>query len=135
MEKLKYRIIREEKRPDLARIIFSRDDFSHYFEVCFAGNFDLYFNLVGLEEGTTFLIGKDNYEIYEIFDSLYKEVLNGCEFKITEEEINSLKWECEMYEKDFAEELAELEKRREETRQMHLYRASDRGLIKDNKII
>lgn len=135
MEKLKYKIIREEKRPDFVRIIFFRNDFNHYFEVRFAGNLDLYFNLIGLEEGNTFLIGKDNYEIYEIFDSLYKQVLNGCEFKITEEEKNSLKWECEMYDKDFAEELVELENRREKTRQKYLNIASYRGLIEDDKII
>jgi len=134
MEKLIYKIIREENSD--RKILFSRHaDFSQYLEVCFGGNLDLYFNLIGLEEGNAFLIGKDNYEIYEIFDNLYKEVLNGYDFGISEEEINYLKWECEMYEKDFALELAKLEKHREETRQDHLRRAFDKGLIKDDKII
>ncbi len=134
MEKLKYRIIREEKF-DGKILCYRHDDFSQCLEISFGGNLDLYFSLIGLEEGNTFLIGKDNYEIYEIFDSLYKEVLNGCEFEIPEEEINYLKWECDMYGYDFAERLVELKKRREETRQKHLRIASDRGLIKDNKII
>lgn len=134
MEKLNYKIVRDGNF-NVTRIMFSRDDFKHYLEVCFVGNLNLYFTLVGLDEGNTFLIGKDNYEIYEIFDSLYKEILNGGNLEITEEENNFLKMECSMYEKGYHLELAEMEKRREKTRQLNLRIASVMSLIKDDKVI
>jgi len=135
MGKLYFKIKRENC-SESAKIIFSQDNtFNQCLEVYFGGNLDLYFSLIGLEEGNTFLISADNYEVYEIFDNLYKEVLNGCDSEISEEKIKRLKIDSEMYGTDFAEELDRLEKHREKTREENLHMASSRGLIKDDKII
>ena len=37
---------------------------------------DLHFILRNFNEDKNFIIGKDNYQVYEIFDELYKEIVN-----------------------------------------------------------
>ena len=136
MEKLRFTQWENGNREDgVGGIRLFREDPSHFLEIHFEGNLDLYFTLHKLECGTTFLIGKDNYEVYQIFDELYKSVLNGYEYKITDQELKSLRWECEAFDGDYSIELKKLIKRREEMRKLNLRIAKDQGLIEEDKII
>ena len=44
--------------------------------IIFGGALDLHFILRNFNEDKNFIIGKDNYQVYEIFDELYKEIVN-----------------------------------------------------------
>lgn len=80
MERLKFKTWVDEERADgVSSITFQRND-EKKFVMNFAGNLDLYFNLKNFGDDPSFLIGKDNYAVYEIFDKLYHDVMNGIPF-------------------------------------------------------
>lgn len=75
---------RENEDTELKDIILLQD--GKKLLIHFAGNLDLYMgiytgNLIGLENiSIDFDITKENYEIYLIFDNLYKEIISGRPF-------------------------------------------------------
>jgi len=71
--------IDENSNCGVGSIKLSRGDIK-VFELIFAGNLDLYFRLINYEKpifNPTFLISKDDYNIYTVFDKLYNDVLNA----------------------------------------------------------
>ncbi len=89
----------------------------------FCGNLDLYFELKNFGEDPTFLIGKDNYAVYQIFDHLYHDVMNGITFD-----------DCLSYDLD-EEEKRRREEWKENTRKDNLRIAAETGLIINNEIV
>ena len=71
--------IDENSNCGVGSIKLSRGDIK-VFELVFGGNLDLYFRLINYEEPSfnpAFLITKDDYNIYAVFDKLYNDVLNA----------------------------------------------------------
>lgn len=137
MEKLRYTIWRNEERANdgCGGIKLFRENPDHFLEIHFEGNLDVYFTLHGILHGTTFLIGKDDYEIYRLFDELYSKVLNGRCYDFVEDDLESIMWECETSDIDYHEELKRKRESREERRQMNLDQAYASGLIVGDDII
>lgn len=76
MENLIIERWKDKTRNDgVSSIILKREELE--LEIKFQGNLDLYFSISNFNNNPVFLIGKDNYKIYELFDVLYNEVLNG----------------------------------------------------------
>ena len=79
MEKLKVSKWSDGNREEVNGVILSRGD--HHLDISFQGNQDLYFTLYGKKDSDdTFVIGKDNYEVYQMFDNLYYSVMGGIIF-------------------------------------------------------
>ncbi len=138
MEKLKYTIwVNKERYTNVTGgIRLFRENPNHYLEISFAGNLDLYFTLFDLEDGTTFLIGKDDYEVYQLFDELYSKVLNGRCYDEVEDDLKSIRMlELEESDIDYHEKFKEKMERREERRQMNLSQAKMSGLVDNGLII
>lgn len=65
-------------------ICFTRDN--DILDISFAGNLDLYFTFTSDCNHTSFIIGKDNYEVWKLFDKLYHDVINAQVFEFTEQD-------------------------------------------------
>lgn len=77
MEELQIKKWKDEKDGSYASgYIFKRDG-NKKLHIMFLNNLDLYFTLSEFGDDLTFIIGKDYYEVYEIFDELYKNILGG----------------------------------------------------------
>lgn len=138
MEKLKYDIwMNTERYTNIAGgIKLFRDNPNHYLEIYYGGNLDLYFNLNNLEYGTTFLIGKDDYQVYVLFDELYSKVLSGNCCGTMENDLEQIKIrELEASDIDYHDELKRIQESREECRQMNLDLARTSGLVDNGEII
>lgn len=76
--------------------------------IFYAGNLDLYFSLENFKNDPTFIIGKDHYDIFCLFDNLYKSVIaadiNG---PLSEQEINEIVFRSEDFREDYHEALKE----------------------------
>jgi len=133
MDKLKItKWVDESSDVGVSSITFQRDGHKA-FEICFSGNLDLYFILRNYDSDPTFLIGKDNYQVYEIFDALYREIMNG----ITSSPID-YDWEnfcCDLTGEDYAQKIIEIEKSNEEKRKRNIELAINLGLIDNDEII
>ncbi len=68
---------------------------------------NLNFVLKNYKENPTFIISREDKEIYEIFDTLFKNVMNA-EFPITKIEIDELEEECSIYNRNYEEEYKKL---------------------------
>lgn len=102
----------------------------------FSGALDLHFTLKNCKENDTFIIGKDNYGVWLLFDKLYKEIMNGEVFnRISELEINMLIDECDLLDLDYHEVLKERYERYETIKKENLQNGIRTGLIVDDKII
>lgn len=75
MEKLKVSKWNDSNRDEVKGVLLSRGD--QCLDISFQGNLDLYFSLKDYEKDNTFVIGKDNHEVYSAFDNLYNSVMQG----------------------------------------------------------
>ncbi len=66
----------DKDRDYVRRIIFTRDE-NQKFIIHFEGNLDLYFTLENFGSNSSFIIGKDNYKVWSIFDTLYYNIINA----------------------------------------------------------
>lgn len=103
--------------------------------ITYAPNFDIYFTLETMKDKNSFIIGKDNYEVYRIFDLLYKDIMMGHPYKIEEGEMTILKFEAENYGFNLSQKVSDLENRYELFRKENLNQAYASGLIDGDKII
>ena len=134
MEKLTIKKwVDETSRCGVGGVILTRG--SKSLDISFQGNLDLYFSLTNFGDDATFIIGKDNYQVYELFDTLYNDVINGNVFEpMSEKDIDYLIEECEWFETDYHEALKKKLKYEEERRDEFKEEAKYLGLVKDNKI-
>lgn len=94
---------------DMVRgISFTRD--SDILDIHFAGNLDLYFSFTSKCNHTSFIIGKENYEVWEIFDKLYQDIVNAHVFDFTEEDRNRVISFADAVNEDYHEKLRYEEK-------------------------
>lgn len=111
-------VIKQKREP--YDIITLKRDGTKKFQMSVGGTLDLYISLNHFENDPTFLIGKDNYEVYQLFGILYQEVMKGdIGFKSEELDLFLLFDEEEMFEK----------------RKKNLNFAYQSGLIQDGSII
>lgn len=112
MNKLFFEKWYRDERNEVKGITFKRDN-DKRFEISFQGNLDLYFSFASLngKEDYTFIIGKDNYQIWEIFDKLYNDVINCNLFEFTEEDRDKIISQAEALEEDYHENLRDEEER------------------------
>ena len=76
MDKLGFSKWSKIKRGDeVGGVVLSRGD--DRLEIAFLGNQDLYFVLDNYEQRKDFVVGKDNFEVYEAFDKLYDKISKG----------------------------------------------------------
>lgn len=108
----KYALYKERNDEKYYDIELKRDS-DKTLSIFFGGNLDLYFSLENFDSDPTFIIGKDNYEVYALFDELYHNIINADIYgKITTEEIDHIVFMSEMNNKDYHEAIKEeLEKR------------------------
>ena len=113
LEAKKYPLYEERTDGNYYDIKLKRDG-NKTCSIFFGGNLDLYFSLENFDNDSTFIIGKDNYEIYTLFDKLYHDVLNANIYeKLTDREINFIILISELEEEDYRQKIAEELKRRE----------------------
>lgn len=104
--------------------------------ISFQGNLDLYFSLINYDKSPTFIIGKDNYKVYEIFDTLYHDVVNGITFyENNEEDINRIIFFSECNSENYHKELKRIEERHLEQQEDSVEFARRIGLIENESII
>lgn len=113
LEVKKYPLYKERIDENYYVINLKRDD-DKTLSIFFGGNLDLYFSLKNFNQDPSFMIGKDNYEIYALFDELYHRVITADIFgPITEEEINHIIFTSEMNDEDYHDNLKkEIENRK-----------------------
>jgi len=135
MDKLTITKTDDSYRDDLStRIILKRG--KQELNIDFSGALDLHFALKNCKENNTFIIGKDNYGVWLLFDKLYKEVMSGQVFNpISDLEINMLIDECELMDEDYHEALKEKILKYEENKKQELKNGIRTGLIADDNII
>lgn len=114
--------------------VFFRRGNGAEFGIRFQGNLDLYFSLVNFGDNPSFLIGKDNYDVYEIFDTLYREIMAGG-YHNDEEEIKQIMFEHEFYGDDYHSKLKELEERNKQFKLIALRLAHDTKLIDGKDVV
>ena len=131
LEVKKYELYNDE---NYYNIELSRDDKT--LSIFFGGNLDLYFSLKNFNDNPTFIIGKDNYEIYALFDELYNNVVNVNIYeKLTEKEINFIILMSELGEEDYHPKIAEELKRREKYERNLKKSIQYKNLVQDGVII
>lgn len=109
MQKLTYKKWFSEN-GEIKGIIFQREE-DKKFEISFQGNLDLYFSFNSLnddKENFNFIIGKDNYKVWSIFDSLYQKLITGNLYSFTQEDKDRIIFLAEIFE-DYHEKLREEE--------------------------
>ena len=131
----KHKLYQERNDGNYYDIELKRDS-DKTLSIFFWGNLDLYFSLENFNDNPTFIIGKDYYEIYALFDELYNSIINADIYgKITKEEINRLIFMSEECKTDYHEEIQEELKRREESKKSLKEREQYKNLVQDNVII
>ncbi|MBE6154522.1 MAG: hypothetical protein E7163_02980 [Firmicutes bacterium] len=124
----------EYKNGLYSRIVLKRG--KQELNIDFSGALDLHFALKNCKENNTFIIGKDNYGVWLLFDKLYNEVMSGQVFNpITDLDINMLIDECELFDVDYHNALKERYERYETIKKEDLQNGIRTGLIVDDKII
>lgn len=120
-------ITRDEKEQEYKEVILKRDG-DKELKIAYEKNLDYYFTLSNFGMDPTFLIGKDNQEIYDAFDTLYYDIKNA-NLPITDIDIADIEKRCIENEKlNFHEELGiEEEKRIEEIKRLQAF-AQETGL-------
>lgn len=116
----------DEKSCDgISSVTFKRDG-DKEFKMFFAGNLDLYFSISNFENNPSFIIGKENYAVYNIFDRLYNDIISGVLINCDDFDRNSVIFETD-YFRDF-------EMRTSEMRECTLKFLKDTKLVNDDKI-
>lgn len=128
MDKINIKRRYDKKGEAIGASIILKRDGDKEFIITFGGNLDLYFTLNNFLEDPTFYIGIDNYELYKIFDTLYKDVMSGN--VLSDEEDNDL---FTLFDEE--ESLEEKIKRNEEYQRRALDLAHRTGLITDDTIV
>ncbi len=130
----KYELYKERKDGNYYDFVFQRDG-NKTLSIFFGGNLDLYFSLENFDDDPTFIIGKDYYEIYMLFDKLYSSVINADIYgEITEEEKDHLIFMNKINQDDYHREIEEL-KRRERYRKFLKNSHQYKNLVQDGLII
>ena len=76
--------------------------------IFYGGNLDLYFSLENFKNDPTFVIAKDRYDIFCLFDNLYKSIIVAdIHGPLSEQEISEIVFRSENYEEDYHEALKE----------------------------
>ena len=131
----KHKLYQERNDGNYYNIELKRDS-DKTLSIFFGGNLDLYFSLENFFDNPTFIIGKDYYEIYALFDELYHSVINADIYgHITEEEINRIIFMSEEEQKDYHEAIKEELERREKSKNSLKGREPYQNLVQDNVII
>lgn len=104
-------------------------------KIMFGGNLDLYFALNWSDDNPSFLIGKDNYDIYQIFDRLYYDITNGNVIPEEERKLNDALSENDITAEERYQKIKEHEEQRRESREHNLQIAHMTGLIEGEDIV
>ena len=135
MKKLEIKNWVDESRDGVGGICLQRND-EKQLEVDFAGNLDLYFTLRNFGQNPSFVIAKDNFHVYEVFDKLYVEVLNGSVFEpMSEAEVESLVEFCDWRAEDYHEALKNKLEEQEKIKSWFKNEALLNGLVQNGKIV
>ncbi|MBE6154523.1 MAG: hypothetical protein E7163_02985 [Firmicutes bacterium] len=138
MEKLTVeKWIDDNSNCGVGSIKFSRGDIK-ILELIFGGNLDLYFHLINYEEPSfipSFLISKDDYNIYVVFDKLYNDVLNANIASEMNIEESLLQIMSEFTDTNYEEELQKRKNEKVLFKAHNLAMAYKKGLIVGNTII
>lgn len=134
IEAKKYEMYKERNDGNYYDIKLSRGNKT--LSIFFGGNLDLYFSLEKFDNDPTFIIGKDNYEIYTLFDELYNNIVNAKIYeKLTDKELNFIILISELEEEDDHQKIAEELKRREKYERNLRKSTQYINLIQDGVII
>ncbi len=135
------------KRLEVKKYPMYKDDENYYgidlkrddekvLSIIFGRNLDLYFTLNNYGDNPTFLVGKDNYQIYALFDKLYKRVIDADIYgKLMEDEIKQIVFFSTINNEDYHEKIAEEEKRRGKYQKDLKKRLSFQKLVQNGEII
>ena len=116
-------------------IRFSRDD-GKFLDISFQGNLDLYFSFssLELEKNNFFLITKDNYQVWRVFDKLYNDLMECNIYKFTEKDRERI-WEWAFLDdSDYHEELKKEENWVRKTNRNLKERYEYQSLVNDGTI-
>ena len=135
LEAKKYELYKERNDGNYYDIELKRDS-DKTLSIFFGGNLDLYFSLENFDSDPTFIIGKDNYEIYTLFDKLYHNIIDANIYeKLTEKEINFIILMSELEEEDYHQKIAEELKEREKYERNLKENIQYKSLVQDGIII
>ena len=135
LEAKKYELYKERNDGNYYDIELKRDS-DKTLSIFFGGNLDLYFSLENFDSDPTFIIGKDNYEIYALFDKLYHNIIDANIYeKLTEKEINFIILMSELEEEDYHQKIAEELKEREKYERNLKENIQYKSLVQDGIII
>lgn len=136
MEKLSFKKWANAGNSEVKGITLKRDGIRKL-DISFQGNLDLYFSFYSNSfdnEDFAFLIGKDNYQVWEIFDKLYNMVVNANLFSFTEEDRDRIIFSSEVMDEDYHEKLREEEEKNRELNQI-LKENYEYNLLVNNGVI
>ncbi len=102
-----------------------------YLEIDFARNLDLYMSLYNYGDEATFMINKENYPVYLIFDKLYNEVISAQVWSLDKKRIVE---EALRYGHDYHEVLKEEEKLYQNNIKLLKVKAEKTKLVQDGVI-
>ena len=109
MEKLEVSKWDDNNRDEVKGVILSRG--KQALDISFQGNRDLYFSLNDHDKNNTFVVGKDNHDVYSAFDNLYKSVMScnvvGLDYRRTARKTGLIKgkkiiWRSDNYDPEVA---------------------------------
>ncbi len=100
-------------------------------DISLAGNLDLYFNLYSSNSGNPFIITKDNYPVYLLFNKLYQNIISGQIYPL---DTKSILKECDLNNLDYHLKLQEAELYYEEKINQLKTKAKATNLVKDGLI-
>ena len=133
LEAKKYQIYTDDE--NYYGIDLTRED-EKILSIIFGRNLDLYFILSNYDNNPTFFIGKDNYQIYALFDELYNRVTSADIYgKLTEDEINHIVFFSRISGEDYHQKLGEEEERRKKYQVELKKRDAFKHLVQDGEII
>lgn len=133
LEAKKYQIYKDDE--NYYGIDLKRED-EKVLSIIFGRNLDLYFILKNYNDNTSFLIGKDNYQIYALFDELYKRLISADVYgKLIDDEINHIIFLSKINGEDYHQKLAEEEERRKKYQKDLKKRSIYQKLVNNGEII
>ena len=135
------------KRLEITKYQLYKDDENYYgfdlkreedktLSIFYGRNLDLYFSLENYGSDPTFLIGKDNYQIYSLFDELYERIIDANIYgTLTEEEINDIVFFSKLNGEDDHQNLANEITRRKQYQEDLKTRSCYKKLVQNNEIL
>lgn len=133
LEAKKYQVYKDDE--NYFGIDLKRED-EKVLSIIFGRNLDLYFILKNYDDNPTFLIGKDNYQIYILFDELYKRLISADIYgKLTDDEINHIIFLSKINNEDYHQKLALEEERRKNYSKELKKRSVFQKLVNNGEII